>query len=529
MAEILCIVCNRMNEAGAERCWFCGAVLPAADWGLHPLEDEKESEQTPTPAAGQEEVVPEWLARIRARQRLERGEVIDGPQAEEVEQPVSEVQGLTQEPLPEPDHTDIPEDSFELEPGQVTETNDQQVEDLPVAIRDYAVAVPVEPVGDQESTNDWIVSVLEDPEADAADELTADDITGDVKPDGLPSWHTDWEIPDGDSNEEVLPASGLTPGPGQGLVVTPQQRGSVELFRLLQETPRPAQMRGDKRAVGKWLPNTLLGVALLLAILVPRLFPANAVFASTWFPREVVSTYQLISGLQPDKPVLVAADFEPAAAGELNWVSGYVLSHLMTGNIPMVTLSTNVVGTAMLQENLRKTAAVTGNYDLANNVLDLGYLPGGAIGMSAMAADWRGALPYTADFQPAWQQRLLLEVEQLSDFRAVVVLTDNAETARDWIEQVKPVLGETPLLMVLTAQSAPLVQPYYESGQLNGYTAGLSGALAYSQLQQQSAVTSSGHLSFQVALIITALIILLGGLGHYALTLTSKGKNGDSS
>lgn len=524
MAEILCIVCNRMNEAGAERCWFCGAVLPAADWGLHPQEDDKESVQTPTPAAGQEEVVPEWLARIRARQRLERGEVIDKPQVEEVEQPTSEVQRETQEPLPEPDHTDIPVDTAELELSQYSETNDQRVEDLPAAIRDYAVAVPVEPEGDQESTNDWIVSVPEVPEGEAVD-----DITVDVKPDGLPSWHTDWEIPDRDSNEEVLPASGLTPGPGRGLVVTSQQRGSVELFRLLQETPRPAQMRGDKRAVGKWLPYTLLGVALLLAILVPRLFPANAVYASTWFPREVVSTYQLISGLQPDRPVLVAADFEPAAAGEMNWVSGYVLSHLMTGNIPMVTLSTNVVGTAMLQENLRKTAAVTGNYDLSNNVLDLGYLPGGAVGMSAMAEDWRGALPYTADFQPAWQQRLLLEVEQLSDFGAVVVLTDNAETARDWIEQVKPALGETPLLMVLNAQSAPLVQPYYESGQLNGYTAGLSSALAYSQLQQQSAVTSSGHLSFQVSLIVTALIILLGGLGHYALTLTSKGKNGDPS
>lgn len=524
MAEILCIVCNRMNEAGAERCWFCGAVLPAADWSLHPEDGVKESDQIPAPAADQEQAVPEWLARIRARQRQERGEVIEEPQADAEEQPSAEQDGESVEAASESVQVGSPDEPRAEEIDQSLQSTGQKEEELPAAIRDYQVAAAIEPEEGEDTDNDQGAFVPDAPEVEHPVATNEE-----LSPDGLPAWHAARDLPDDDSKSDDNLQPGVTSGLGQELVVTVQQRESVELFRLLQESPHPAQVRRDKQTVGRWLPYTLLGVVFLLAILVPRLFPANAVFTSTWFPREVVSTYQIISALKLEKPVLVAADYEPAAAGEMDWVSGYVLSHLMTANIPMVTLSTNVVGTAMLHRNLSQRAAEAGNYDLAANVLDLGYLPGGAVGMKAMAVDWRGTLPYTADFQPAWQQQLLLKVDQLSDFGAVLVLTDNLETARDWIEQVKPALGDTPLLMVLNAQSAPLVQPYYESGQVNGYAAGLSGALAYSQLVQQSAVTSSGYLSYQVALVVIALIILLGGLGHYALTSTSKGKNGESS
>jgi hypothetical protein len=101
---------------------------------------------------------------------------------------------------------------------------------------------------------------------------------------------------------------------------------------------------------------------------------------------------------------------------------------------------------------------------------------------------------------------------QIDQFAAVVVLTDSPETARAWIEQVQPALNGKPLFFVVSAQAAPLVQPYVASGQVNGMVAGLEDAAMYEQLTQRSGNASAFLGAYQTGLIVMAVLILVGGI-----------------
>jgi hypothetical protein len=67
-------------------------------------------------------------------------------------------------------------------------------------------------------------------------------------------------------------------------------------------------------------------------------------------------------------------------------------------------------------------------------------------------------------------------VEKLSNFQTIILLTDNIETARIWIEQTEPLRGGTRFLVISSAQSGPMIRPYVQSGQVDGIVAGLDGS-----------------------------------------------------
>ncbi len=92
------------------------------------------------------------------------------------------------------------------------------------------------------------------------------------------------------------------------------------------------------------------------------------------------------------------------------------------------------------------------------------------------------------------------------------MLSDKSESSRAWVEQIQPGLGATPLMFVVSAQAAPLLQPYYQSGQISGYVAGFYGSLSYEQMLQQTTGVLSHLGGFQSAMLFAAVVILIGGL-----------------
>ena len=69
-----------------------------------------------------------------------------------------------------------------------------------------------------------------------------------------------------------------------------------------------------------------------------------------------------------------------------------------------------------------------------------------------------------------------------SGYSAVILLTDHAESARVWVEQIHtakqadPTIVNQPLLVVSSAQAGPMLQPYVSSQQVNGLVNGLADA-----------------------------------------------------
>jgi hypothetical protein len=109
----------------------------------------------------------------------------------------------------------------------------------------------------------------------------------------------------------------------------------------------------------------------------------------------------------------------------------------------------------------------------------------------------------------------------------VVVLTENPNTARAWIEQAGPLLGETPLLMVVSAQIEPVVRPYFESEsqQVNGIVAGLPGGAAYEQMLGRSGLARKYWDAYSLGVSLIALLIVFGAVINVAYYLFASRKS----
>jgi len=253
---------------------------------------------------------------------------------------------------------------------------------------------------------------------------------------------------------------------------------------------------------------------LALAFLTLQVTPGTSLLP-VLYPPETVSAYRLINSLPVDRPVLVAADFEAGLSGEIGFTAQSVLENLMLLNSPMAVLSTNPVGSTLLDQMLKQSQQTISAYDLTNNVIRFGYLAGGSVGIQSLAANVRTAIPLTADLTDAWNAPSLQKIHSLSDFSALVIITDDADSGRYWVEQVQPFLNGIPLILVTSAQAAPMLQPYYGSGQISGLVAGVNGGSAYEQIMQLPGSSSYFFGAYQVVILGIVVILLIGGLVSY--------------
>ena len=320
-------------------------------------------------------------------------------------------------------------------------------------------------------------------------------------------------------------------GYGAALKVSERQKTNAALFtNLIEDTldgdiTLEPEIKPKRRSIWRLvLAAVLLGITLLGGPFLDQFAIQPALF-----PPEVVSAYDVCNALPIDQPVLLAADFESAATAELRLSSQVLLEHLMRRNLNIATLSINPVGTPILTDLLEKVSLSVDGFDLESHFVSLGYLPGGASGLHLLSTQPRNALPDTYDVKAAWNRLYLNSIQTLDDFGAVIVFSDQPESARAWVEQVQPELKDTPIIFVVSAQAAPLLQPYYESGQISGIVPGLAGSNHYQKLLNQSAVSTNHFGVFQACLIFIAVVILFGGLYNLIRPPVKQDKEGGSS
>jgi hypothetical protein len=267
----------------------------------------------------------------------------------------------------------------------------------------------------------------------------------------------------------------------------------------------------EKRHSLRWILRLITTVLMLATVLIPLLFTSLPHTTASLYPEEVVKTFNTINSLPVGQPVLIAADFDSSLYGELNWSMQPLITQLMTRNISIAYLSTNSVGATLMEQSLFQMIKNAPSYS-PEQLVNLGYLAGGSIGLQSLVQDLHTTLPFTADLKSPWNSAPLDTVKQLSDFGAIIVITENADTARYWIEQVKPSLVNTPMLVVISAQSAPLLQPYFNSSQITGYISGLNSTAAYETLNKVPQAAINHLTSYQATMILVTLFVLIGGI-----------------
>ena len=310
-----------------------------------------------------------------------------------------------------------------------------------------------------------------------------------------------------------------------------QQRYAAAFERLITSETQP-QVAKTTRLTSNRLWRWLIAGLLILAVGLPLSTGIQVTQASNLQPHEMVAAFTLIGDLPSNAPVLVVFDYDPALSGELEAAAAPLMDHLLLQGPRLALISTNPTGPTLAERFLHDAIAsplVAGhNYQGGQQYVNLGYLAGGPAGVQYFANSPTLAAPFTVDGQPAWQLPPLQGIRNLSDFATIIVLTDNADTGRIWIEQTRSAIDngtpldfsdDTPMLMAISAQTEPMIIPYYDSGQIKGLVIGLAGGEAYEQTFEryvrpgaQAGLAQRYWNSFSAGTFVAEILILVGAL-----------------
>ena len=306
------------------------------------------------------------------------------------------------------------------------------------------------------------------------------------------------------------------------LDVSERQYAQAELLHRLvdeEEQEAPAMpKRGVRLAVFRWA----IAAVVLIAVSLPIITGAPSFALPSLEPRELGALFSLVEGLPLEQPVLVVFDYEPGYAGELEAVSGAFLDQMMARGLPLASMSTRPTGSALALLALEPYVVRYG-YENGQDIVNLGYLSGGQTAVQLFAISPREAvlegfaLPERVQEAglSVWETAVVDQVEVLSDFGMVAVITADSESARVWAEQARPNMDDSPLMMVLSTGAEPLIRPYFESDdpKVGGILSGLPAAVAYELRNARAGLAQERWDAFG-SVMLAAELVLLAGVGY---------------
>jgi len=211
--------------------------------------------------------------------------------------------------------------------------------------------------------------------------------------------------------------------------------------------------------------------------------------------QRLMRVYDAVQGVHGGDIVLVALEYGPPEADELNLVAEPVLQHLLDQGAHVSVVSTRPEGQAvaagLLSDIVASEEQHTGHYTL------LPYRSGDAAGVSQLLID--------AAAHPG----------------LIVVLTAQPGPLRWWVEQTRVLYGDAlPVVAGISAALEPVASPYLDASarQLEGAINGLYGAAAYEALRgsagkatQRLNALAVGHAAIVGLMIVGAVFHALSG------------------
>jgi hypothetical protein len=316
------------------------------------------------------------------------------------------------------------------------------------------------------------------------------------------------------------------------LDISERQYAQAELLhRLVDEEEQEAPAipkRGTRLAVFRWA----IAIVVLAAVSLPIIAGSPSFALPGLEPRELGALFNLVERLPAERPVLVVFDYGPGYAGELEAVSGAFLDQIMARGLLLASMSTRPTGSALALHAVQPFVDRHG-YENGHGIVHLGFLSGGQTAVQLFATNPREAvlegfaLPeeLRESGLSVWETPVLDEVEFLSDFGMVAVITADSESARVWAEQARPKMSDAPSVVVLSAGAEPLIRPYFESDnpKVGGILSGLPAAVSYESRNDRPGLAQDRWDAFGTAML-AAEFVLLAGIG-YGLLVWWRGRS----
>jgi hypothetical protein len=306
-------------------------------------------------------------------------------------------------------------------------------------------------------------------------------------------------------------------------VETPPVSGDL-LAEIVGQPPAhavPVSRPRDERIMAG-VQRVLIYLLVLAAVVVPLFMgPIYGPLDAVDLNGGAESFYALLDGrtaiaLPTGSVVVVAFDYNLATAAELSLQARAIVNHLMSRDLRIMALSLYPEGAALASNVLDELAAAHG-YVYGEHYVHLGYLPNQPASVRHFlnqGPTGKGRSDYRYG-QPVSQYAVAQGIKDLSSVRLVVELAGDERSLQAWVEQMSAQTN-VPLAAGVSAATAPYVQPYLDSGQLQALLVGLPGAAEY-EAQTGRVGDATKSLGSQVAAQgVIVLLILLGNLIHLA-------------
>jgi hypothetical protein len=296
------------------------------------------------------------------------------------------------------------------------------------------------------------------------------------------------------------------------LEISDTQKASIDLLKtmLAGEMQPSGPVKTGSRFSGRIL-RPIIGVLLITVMLIPLITGYLLTGQQVLFSPGVVAMHNTVKSLPDNGSFLVINDYEPAFAGEMKAASAGVIDSLMMKGMNFSILSTVPTGPALARDLISSIRPANFGYQ-QEKIAYLGYLPGGSTGMLDFIHNPRSAMPLLDTGRYGWTYPATQSVNTIQDYAGILIVTENSEVGRAWLEQLYPSVSDKPVMMVVSAQSAPLMRPYLDSSQLKGLIGGRVEGAMYDRIMESPARFPAVNASYQAGMLLAAALIALGGL-----------------
>jgi hypothetical protein len=261
----------------------------------------------------------------------------------------------------------------------------------------------------------------------------------------------------------------------------------------------------------------LIPVFLLFVIIYSLFIDHTDIKFPEILPAEAVRFHNLATGYlnrnQVPSHVLVVFETEASSYPEMNLISEGFFENLFINNHWVTSIATNPNGVLVSDKILRNAYLNVPSYNFEERNTNLGYLPGFGIGIQAFLSNPKTTSPGIDLNLNIWEKPPLSDINSINDFDMIILVADNSENAKLWIEQINLLVTDSDLLLISSAKASPLLQPYLQTNQIDGMLSGIMGGLAFNLLSQSEMNNIGRYWAIvQLAAIVFVFFILAGGV-----------------
>ena len=281
------------------------------------------------------------------------------------------------------------------------------------------------------------------------------------------------------------------------LALSKAQQEQVELLRDMvggtaatddSESTGGLLSRGERVFSLGAVPNVLVSILLLLVLALPFV---SAGFSEGELPplefkedrRSANAAFNLLDSLTGADYALVAFEYGPTAAGELDDLADVILRHIFAQGAKPIIVSSNPIAIVHARNVIAAIARSVAPMEIRllenKDYFILRYLSGGAMGLRDLSRNFASIVNSSARGEPTG-----LQLTSLDRMKLILLIAERAEDIRHWAEQVAP---ETDSDFIAAAGYAaqPLAQPYVDArADIVGMFLGLRDAYTYNQILQ---------------------------------------------